>query len=95
MRVTFGAVFQQIIMRNIVNFYTKYLTVKMTCDYLRISRSTLSEWMKNGKIPFSKIGRSPRFDRDELDEWIKSGGCTKLELPPLPTLNRKVRYGND
>lgn len=71
------------------------MTVKMTCEYLKVSRSTLSQWMKTGKIPYSKIGRSPRFDRDELDEWIKSCGCTKLELPPLPTLNRKVRYGND
>lgn len=71
------------------------MTVKMTCEYLKVSRSTLSEWMNKGKIPYSKIGRSPRFDRDELDEWIKSDGCTKLELPPLPTLNRKVRYGNN
>jgi hypothetical protein len=50
--------------------------------------------MKDGKIPFSRIGRSPRFDRDELDQWIKSGIRTTMDLPPLPTLNRKVRYGN-
>lgn len=71
------------------------MTVKMTCEYLKVSRSTLSEWMKKGKIPYSKIGRSPRFNRDELDDWIKTGGSAKLELPPLPILNRKVRYGND
>jgi excisionase family DNA binding protein len=82
-------------MRNFVYDYTKYLTVKMTCDYLNISRSTLGEWMKNGKIPFSRIGRSPRFDRDELDHWIKTGVRTTMDLPPLPTLNRKLRYGNN
>jgi len=71
------------------------MTVKMTCEYLKVSRSTLSEWMKKGKIPYSKIGNSPRFDREELDDWIKSGGNNKLELPPIPTLNRKVRYGNN
>ncbi len=85
----------QIEMRDFIYIYTKYLTVKMTCDYLNISRSTLSEWMKNSKIPFSKIGRSPRFDRDELDQWVKSGGRVTIELPPIPTLSRKIRYGNN
>ena len=82
-------------MRDFVYIYTKYLTVKMTCNYLNVSRSTLGDWMKNGKIPFSKIGRSPRFDRDELYHWVKSGGSITMALPPLPTLNRKVRYGNN
>ncbi|RVU24258.1 DNA-binding protein [Sandaracinomonas limnophila] len=76
-------------------YFTKHMTVKMACEYLKVSRSTLGEWMKKGKIPFSKIGRSPRFDRDELDQWIKSGGIKTVELPPIPTLNRKVRYGNN
>ncbi len=86
--------FKYVNMRDYVYIFTKYLTVKMTCDYLNISRSTLGEWMKNGKIPFSKIGRSPRFDRDELDQWIKAGGNANLDLPQLPTLSRKLRYGN-
>lgn len=71
------------------------MTVKMTCEYLKVSRSTLGDWMKKGKIPYSKIGRSPRFDRDEIDQWIKSGKRQSIELPELPTLSRKVRYGND
>jgi excisionase family DNA binding protein len=89
------SVINQIEMRDFIYIYTKYLTVKMTCDYLNISRSTLSEWMKNGRIPFSKIGRSPRFDREELDIWIKSGGSTIVELPPLPQLNNRFKYGNN
>lgn len=71
------------------------MTVKMTCEYLKVSRSTLGDWMKKGKIPYSKIGRSPRFDRDEIDQWIKSGSKPSIELPELPTLSKKIRYGND
>ena len=74
---------------------TRYLTVKMTCYYLSISRSRLGELMKTNSIPYLKIGNSPRFDRVELDEWIKNGKTNQIELPSIPSLKNSLRYGNN
>ena len=45
-------------------------------EYLSIGRSTLCEWLHQGKVPSLKIGKSRLFDIKELDEFeqkIKTG----------------------
>lgn len=42
--------------------------------YLKMPRSTLYRLVQKGELPGHKVGRSWRFDREDIDKWIKSGG---------------------
>lgn len=47
----------------------EYLTLKELADKLKISRSTIDRWRKEG-MPFVKIGRGVRFDEVAVMTWI-------------------------
>ncbi|HEV7642528.1 MAG TPA: type IV secretion system DNA-binding domain-containing protein [Pyrinomonadaceae bacterium] len=36
------------------------------CEFFNIGTSTLYRWIREGRIPFYRVGREYRFDRDEL-----------------------------
>lgn len=48
------------------------MTSKEAAAYLRISLDRLHRLTSNRDIPYSRIGRSLRFDRLDLDAWIRS-----------------------
>jgi excisionase family DNA binding protein len=48
------------------------LTVEEAAEYLRIKRSTVYKWVRQGKIPFHRVGASIRFSRRILLEWIEN-----------------------
>ena len=48
---------------------TQYITVEQLMEILNVSRSTLYLWRKKG-LPSKKIGRSIRFDYNEVKNWI-------------------------
>lgn len=50
----------------------RYLTVKETSEFLRISVSTLSRLIRQNGIPSRKIGHRRLFDRDDLAEWMRA-----------------------
>ena len=41
--------------------------------YLKVPKSTLYRLAQRGSLPGHKIGRTWRFDQDEVDAWIKAG----------------------
>jgi len=41
--------------------------------YLKQAKSTLYKLVESKRLPGHKIGRSWRFDREEVDVWIKGG----------------------
>lgn len=47
----------------------EYLTLKELTNKLKISRSTIDRWRKEG-LPFVKIGRGVRFDEAAVMAWI-------------------------
>lgn len=47
-----------------------YLNKKQTCDYLGVSNNTLDTWVTHG-LPIIKIGKTVRFDKNEIHNWIK------------------------
>lgn len=47
----------------------EYLTLKELTNKLKISRSTIDRWRKEG-LPFVKIGRGVRFDEVAVMTWI-------------------------
>jgi excisionase family DNA binding protein len=50
---------------------TEWLTLEELAHYLKRGRSTLYKMAREGKIPARKIGRSWRFDREEVDRWLR------------------------
>lgn len=53
---------------------SKWLTLVEICEYLKVSRETILNWINKNNMPAHKVGRLWRFDMIEIDEWIKSGG---------------------
>lgn len=47
-----------------------YLSKKQACEYLNISNKTLDEWIATGDIPYKHIGKTYRFNRNDLDKFM-------------------------
>lgn len=47
------------------------LTIEDLSTYLKIPKSTLYKLVREGKVPFQKVGRHLRFHRESIDEWLK------------------------
>lgn len=58
---------------------TPFITVKETCSLLKISRQTVYEWMKSGKLKAVKAGRLVRIRREDLDSFLKEWRPGKKE----------------
>ena len=56
---------------------SKQLTLVEICEYLKVSRETVLNWINKKNMPAHKAGRLWRFDASEVDEWIKSGGAAE------------------
>jgi excisionase family DNA binding protein len=60
---------------------TEWLDLKRLTVYLKMPKSTLYRLVQQGRLPGHKVGRSWRFDRDEIDKWIKTGSRPKVGGP--------------
>ncbi|MDR4470333.1 MAG: helix-turn-helix domain-containing protein [Nitrospira sp.] len=49
----------------------RLLTVQEAADYTGLSVHTLYTMTSQRRIPYVKMGRLTKFDRDLLDKWIK------------------------
>lgn len=47
-----------------------YMSKRQTCEYLGIANRTLDEWLKTGNIPYKHIGKTYRFNRNDLDKFM-------------------------
>lgn len=50
----------------------RWMTTREAADYLRLTVDRVHRLTSNGDIPHSRIGRSLRFDRLDLDAWMRS-----------------------
>jgi excisionase family DNA binding protein len=48
----------------------RFLTVRETSEFLKISVSTLNRLIKQDEIPSHKLGHRRLFDKDELIRWV-------------------------
>jgi len=51
------------------------LTIDELSAYLKVKKSTLYNWVSEGKIPrnlYLKVGGSLRFRRKEIDRWMEN-----------------------
>lgn len=52
-----------------LNISSPYLNKLQTCEYLNISNNTLDSWINKG-LPSIRIGKTIRFDKNEIHKWI-------------------------
>ena len=46
------------------------LDMQEACDYLKMAKPTLYNYVRAGDIPAFKMGRVWRFSRDILESWV-------------------------
>lgn len=49
---------------------SEILTVEDLCSWLKVTRKTTERWRKDG-LPYIKIGRSVRFEKEKVLQWLK------------------------
>ena len=47
------------------------MSVLDVARYLRLHPMTVYRWVKTGYLPASKMGKSLRFKKEEVDEFLK------------------------
>ncbi len=47
------------------------MTIEELMNYLKVSRRTIYEWLKQNKIPAIKIVGQWRFRKDKIDAWLE------------------------
>ena len=55
----------------------KYFNTKQVAEFLTLSVGTIKGMIKEGKIPYYRIGKRILFDRDKIIEWVESQGGDK------------------
>ena len=50
----------------------RLLDINEVADYIGLSVHTLYTMVSQRRIPYVKMGRLTKFDREEIDKWIAS-----------------------
>lgn len=53
------------------------MTIDELAAYLKLSKSSLYQFARAGKVPGVKIGEQWRFQKSAIDEWMRSGAAPK------------------
>jgi len=56
-----------------------WLTPKELESEYSISVSTQAKWRMDRKIPFSKVGKFIRYNRNEINQWLKDNTVKMFE----------------
>jgi excisionase family DNA binding protein len=49
----------------------KFLTIEQVAEMLQVTKMTIYNFQKKG-LPFIKLGKNVRFDKDDVIEWVNS-----------------------
>lgn len=49
----------------------KYLTIEEIMELMKVSRTTVHNWMKSGMLKYYKIGRLVRIKEEDLKKFIE------------------------
>lgn len=53
------------------HFETQYTSIPQLAEFLNVPTNTVRYWVFLKKIPFIKVGRSVRFDMDQIRVWLE------------------------
>lgn len=51
----------------------KWVNLEDIAEHLSVSKDTVRNWIKNGKIPYYKAGKRYKFKISEVDEYVRLG----------------------
>jgi len=51
--------------------YETLMTIEELAGYLKVTKRTIYEWLKQHKVPAVKLVGQWRFRRDKIDDWIE------------------------
>lgn len=54
------------------------LTVAQAAELLQVSPRTIRDWLLKRRITFTKLGRSVRIPRSELNRLVEAGWVSRL-----------------
>jgi len=49
----------------------RFLSIHELSQYLGLAKGTLYVWVCHKQIPYLKVGRLVKFDKQEIDAWLK------------------------
>lgn len=52
----------------------KILTVRQAAELLQASEETVRDWLRRGRIPGRRVGRSWRISEEALLDWLGANG---------------------
>ena len=61
---------------------SKMLMLKEVADYCGVHPATVKRWVKSGKLPAFRVGRSLKVNSDDLHKHINQGAAIKPEEMP-------------
>jgi excisionase family DNA binding protein len=50
----------------------RFVGIDELAKYLGMSKNTVRYWVFTRQIPYCKIGRSVRFEKQEIDNWVNN-----------------------
>ncbi len=53
----------------------EYVTIRQLVERVPLSRATIAEWCKRGKLPAVKLGKKWFIRADVLESFLGSGGA--------------------
>jgi excisionase family DNA binding protein len=60
------------------------MTVKQAAEYLQINDQVLYRYVREGKVPVTKMGSTIRFKRSVIDEWLTRESWESIGGAPAP-----------
>jgi len=50
--------------------YENLMTIEELATYLKVTKRTIYDWLKNHKVPALKLVGQWRFKKDKIDAWL-------------------------
>jgi excisionase family DNA binding protein len=65
------------------------LTPAQLCEWLGVSMKTVYGWTSRREIPFIKLGRLLRFDREVIEAWLAAKKVPVFDVESLMPVVRE------
>jgi excisionase family DNA binding protein len=64
--------------------YPEVMTVKQAADYLQVNDQVLYRYVREGKVPVTKMGATIRFKKSVIDEWLTRESWESIGVTVTP-----------
>lgn len=61
-------------------FEKRLLTIAELSEFLRTPIGTIYHWISQKRIPYVKLGRSVRFDPEQVNLWVKENSQKPIDI---------------